>query len=262
MSEMHDRTRLLVGTEGLERLAASRVAVFGLGGVGSAAAEQLCRAGVGHLLLVDFDVVRPSNLNRQVLALRSTLGRPKALVMAERLADIDPGCRVEPRVAFFGEDTAETFGLAGFDHVLDCIDSLNPKVQLLRHCVALGVPVVTAAGAAAKTDPVGVRISDLFSTRHDPLARHVRRRLRAAGITSGIPAVHSDELPVKNPGAAPEEDVYRRGRARVPVGSISYLPPLFGCVMAGWVVRRILGKGELPASNPAGPRPGTARLRR
>ncbi len=241
LDPMHARTRLLVGDGGLDRLGRSRVIVFGLGGVGSAAAEQLARAGVGALTLVDFDQVREGNLNRQVLALRSTLGRPKVAVMAERLADINPGCRVEAREEFFGADTAEGFGLADYDYVLDCIDSLNPKVQLLEHCVRRGVPVVTSAGAAAKTDPQGVRVTDLFATRHDPLARHLRRRLRNLGITQGIPAVHSDELPVKNRGAAPEADAYRRGRLRAPVGSISYLPPIFGCVMAGWVVRALLG---------------------
>jgi tRNA A37 threonylcarbamoyladenosine dehydratase len=239
--EIHARTCLLIGEEGLARLGASRVAVFGLGGVGSAAAEQLCRAGVGHLTVVDFDVIRPSNLNRQLLALHSTLGRAKADVMAERLTDVDPACRVDARVAFFAEETAESFGLEHHDYVLDCIDSLNPKVQLLRHCVSKGIAVVTAAGAAAKTDPLNVRVSDLFRTKNDPLARHVRRRLRGLGITSGIPAVHSEALPTRNRGAQAEEDYYRRGRARTPVGSISYLPPVFGCVMAGWVIRSLLG---------------------
>ncbi|MHB8765279.1 MAG: tRNA threonylcarbamoyladenosine dehydratase [Deferrisomatales bacterium] len=241
LDPMHARTRLLVGAPGLARLAAGRVIVFGLGGVGSAAAEQLARAGVGAITLVDFDRVREGNLNRQVLALRSTLGRPKAEVMAERVRDINPACRVEARAEFFAADTAEGFGLAGYDHVLDCIDSLNPKVQLLHHCVSRGIPVVTSAGAAAKTDPQGVRVVDLFATRHDPLARHLRRRLRGLGVTAAIPAVHSEELPVKNKGAEPEADLYQRGRARAPVGSISYLPPIFGCVMAGWVIRALLG---------------------
>lgn len=242
MSGIHARTRLLIGDEGLARLQASRVAVFGLGGVGSAAAEQLCRAGVGGLMLVDFDVVREGNLNRQVLALRSTLGRPKAEVMAERLADIEPACGVEARVEFFAADSLAAFGLERFDYVLDCIDSLNPKVQLLHACVVRSLPVITAAGAAAKTDPVGVKVSDLFQTRNCPLARHVRRRLRGLGVREGIPAVHSEEHPRKIKGAEPEEDFFQRGRARAPVGSISYLPPLFGCVMAGWVVRSLLGR--------------------
>jgi tRNA A37 threonylcarbamoyladenosine dehydratase len=161
--------------------------------------------------------------------------------MAERLRDIDPACEVEARVEFYGADTADAFSLRGLDHVLDCIDSLNPKVQLLRRCVEEGVPVVTAAGAAAKTNPVGVRVSDLFDTCGCPLAKHVRRRLRALGIKAGIPAVHSEEAPVRVKGAAVEEDFYQRGRARRPVGSISYLPTIFGSVMAGWVVRALLG---------------------
>lgn len=237
---MHARTRLLLGDEGLARLARARVAVFGLGGVGGAAAEQLCRAGVGSPTLVDFDVIREGNLNRQIFALHSTLGRPKAEVAAERLADIAPACRVEARVEFFAAESAEGFGLEGYDHVLDCIDALNPKVQLLHHCVSRAIPVVTAAGAAAKTNPVGIRVVDLFRTRNCPLAKHVRRRLRNLGVTQGIPAVHSEETPLKV-RAEPEADFFERGRARAPVGSISYLPVLYGCVMAGWVVRSLLG---------------------
>lgn len=239
--DMHARTRLLLGDEGLERLGRARVIVFGLGGVGGAAAEQLCRAGIGTLTLVDFDVVKESNLNRQLLALRSTLGRPKAEVAAERLADIAPTCRVEARRAFFGADTADEFRLETYDAVLDCIDALNPKVQLLHHCVTRGVPVVTATGAAAKTDPTGVRVVDLFRTRHCPLAKHVRRRLRNLGVGAPIPAVHSEELPRKVKGAAAEHDDFQRGRPRAPVGSVSYLPVLYGCIMAGWTVRHLLG---------------------
>lgn len=230
-----------MGDDGVERLARSRVIVFGLGGVGGAAAEQLCRAGVGSLAVVDFDVLREGNLNRQVLALRSTLGRPKVEVAAERLQDINPECRVEATAAFFGADSAESFALETFDYVLDCIDSLNPKVQLLHHCITREVRVITAAGAAAKTNPVGVRVVDLFQTRGDPLAKHVRRRLRGLGVRSGIPAVCSPEAPVKVRGASVEEDFFQRGRARAPVGSISYLPTIFGCTMAGWVIRELLG---------------------
>jgi len=239
--DIHARTRLLVGENGLAALAASRVAVVGLGGVGSAAAELLCRAGVGRLTLVDFDEVRPSNCNRQLFALRSTLGRPKAEVAAERLADIDPGCAVDARVAFFAADTAADLDLAGHHYVLDCIDSLNPKAQLIHHCVQLGVPVITSTGAAAKTDPSRVQVGDLFHTRNCPLARHLRRRLRNLGVTAGVAAVHSPVQPHKPRGLLPEEDLYRRGRPRIPLGSISYVPVLFGCVMAGYVVQALLG---------------------
>ncbi len=236
----HERTRLLLGEAGLAALRRSRVAVLGLGGVGGAAAEQLCRAGVGGMLVVDFDVVAPSNLNRQVVALRSTLGRPKVAALAERLGDIDPDCRVQARQAFFAADTAAEFCLADCDFVLDCIDSLNPKVALLHHCVAHGIPVITSTGAAAQTDPTGIRVMDLFRTRDCPLGRNVRKRLRKLGIHTGIPAVHSQRAPARCVGE-PGEDFYRRGRLRAPVGSISYLPVLFGAVMAGYVVRALLG---------------------
>lgn len=240
--DIHARTRLLVGDAGMERLAAARVAVVGLGGVGSAAAEQLCRAGVGHLTLVDFDEVRASNLNRQLFALRSTLGHPKAEVAAERLADIDTGCAVDARVVFFAADTADSLDLAAHDYVLDCIDSLNPKAQLIHHCMEGGIPVITSTGAAAKTDPSGVAVRDLFETRSCPLARHLRRRLRNLGITGGVPAVHSPVTPQKTVGREPEEDLFHRGRPRIPLGSISYVPVLFGCIMAGHVVQHLLGE--------------------
>lgn len=239
-SDIHARTRLLIGEAGLARLAAARVAVIGLGGVGSAAAEQLCRAGVGHLTLVDFDEVRESNLNRQLFALRSTLGRPKVEVAAERLADIDPTCTVDPRLCFFDADAATALDLPRHHWVLDCIDSLNPKVQLIHHCVTHRIPVLTSAGAAAKIDPAGVAVRDLFETRNCPLARHLRRRLRNLGISGGVPAVHSPAVPQRVGDRAPEEDLLHRGRPRIPLGSISYLPVLFGCVMAGHVVQALL----------------------
>lgn len=238
--DIHARTRLLIGDGGMARLAATRVAVIGLGGVGSAAAEQLCRAGVGRLTLVDFDEVRESNLNRQLFALHSTLGQPKAEAAAKRLADIDPGCTVDARVAFFAADTADSLDLIGHDYVLDCIDSLNPKAQLIHHCLEGGVPVITSTGAAAKTDPSGVAVRDLFETRNCPLARHLRRRLRNLGITGGVPAVHSPVVPQKAKGREPEEDLFHRGRPRIPLGSISYVPVLFGCIMAGHVVQELL----------------------
>jgi tRNA A37 threonylcarbamoyladenosine dehydratase len=248
--DIHERTRLLVGQDGLDRLRRARVAVLGLGGVGSAAAEALCRAGVGRLMIVDFDKVAPGNLNRQLLALRSTVGRLKAEVLALRLADIDPGCELEVRAAFFAEDTAAEFDLGRFDYVCDCIDSLNPKTSLIAACAAAGVRVVTSAGAGGRTDPTGVAVGDLFAVRGCPLARHLRKRLRGRGLHGPVPAVHSAVPAMRVKGAEPEEGGYRRGRPRTPVGSISYLPPLFGAVMAGYVVRSLLGE-PLPSSLPA-----------
>lgn len=246
---MHDRTRLLVGDEGLAQLRSRRVAVFGLGGVGGAAAEQLVRSAVGALMLVDTAKIDASNLNRQTLATRSTVGRAKVEVAAERFADIDPDCQLDLREAFFAADTADQFELTRFDYVLDCIDSLNPKVQLIRTCVELGVPVITSAGAGARTDPSGVRVSDLFSTHNCALAKALRKRLRKQGINEAsatIPTVHSLVLPsqVERAERPPDDgaDPDWRGRPREPVGSIAYVPPLFGCMMAGFVIRALLGE--------------------
>lgn len=244
---IHERTRLLLGDEGLARLRAAKVAVFGLGGVGGAAAEQLVRAGVGTLMLVDSAKVDESNLNRQVIATRSSVGRPKATVAAERFADIDPKCMLDVRETFFAPDTADQFVLTGHDYVLDCIDSLHPKTQLVRYCVEQSVPVITSAGAGAKTDPTGVRVVDLFATHNCPLSRHLRKRLRKQGVDEArgpLPAVWSPVPPAqveraKAPNVAGNPDW--RGRPREPVGSIAYVPPVFGCVMAGWVVRALLG---------------------
>lgn len=238
--DMHERTRMLIGEKGLKKLSEASVIVFGLGGVGGAATEFLCRAGVGAITVVDFDKVKESNLNRQLIALRSTVGRPKAEVITERLREINPGCAVTPVEDFFAPDTAENFDLPAFDYVLDCIDSLNPKVELIVRCKTLGVPLVVSTGAGGRIDPTGVRVSDLFATRNCPLARHLRKRLRSRGISGPIPAVHTDTPALVSEPLEPKAEDFHRGRARSPVGSISYLPVIFGAVMAGHVVKELV----------------------
>jgi tRNA A37 threonylcarbamoyladenosine dehydratase len=244
--DMHERTRLLIGKEGLSKLEKASVIVFGLGGVGGAATEFLCRAGVGAITVVDFDKVKGSNLNRQLIALRSTVGRPKAEVITERLREINPECEVTPIEGFFAPDTADEFDLQKFDYVLDCIDSLNPKVELIVRCTTLGVPLVVSTGAGGRIDPTGVRVSDLFTTRNCPLARHLRKRLRGRGVSGPIPAVHTDSPPLVSEPLEPKAEDFHRGRARNPIGSISYLPVIFGAVMAGHVVQELVRerKGE------------------
>ncbi|PLX43206.1 MAG: tRNA threonylcarbamoyladenosine dehydratase [Deltaproteobacteria bacterium] len=239
--EVHQRTRILIGEEGLSKLKSSSLIIFGLGGVGGAAAEHLCRAGVGQLTIVDSDVVKESNLNRQIIALKSTVGRKKAIVLAERLADVAPDCVITPTVEFFSADNAELFDLASYDFILDCIDSLNPKIELISRAVNAGLRIITSAGAGGRLDPEGVRVTDLFETRNCPLARVMRKRLRARGINSPIPTVNTEALPL-TPSAPLEPEELGRGRPRTPVGSISYLPPIFGAVMAGYVIRQLLQK--------------------
>lgn len=232
-----ERASILIGAAGCERLTASHVLLAGLGGVGSFAAEALARAGVGRLTIADFDVVAPSNLNRQLCALHSTLGRTKAEVMAARIADINPDCRLTIHDEFLTADAMPALlAGGGFDQVADAIDSLSSKVALLAAALEAGVPVAASMGAGGRLDPTRIHVTDLMDTRECRLAREVRRRLRRQGHTRGVLAVWSDEPPL--PPLPPEPT--GRGRDRAVNGTISYMPALFGLTLAGVVVRRLL----------------------
>ena len=236
-SPLSERTHILVGDAGVARLAAARVLLVGLGGVGAYAAEALARAGIGHLTLADHDRVSPSNLNRQLVALASTLGRPKVAVMAERVADINPDCHLDLWERFLPAE--EMPGLvAGFDWVVDAIDSLNSKVALIAACLDAGIPIASSMGAGGRLDPTRIRAGDLMDSLGCPLARTVRQRLRRRGIERGILAVWSEEPPI--PPLPPEPT--GRGRPRAVNGTVSYLPALFGLTLAGCVVQRILAQ--------------------
>jgi len=240
------RIALWVGEAGLARLRAARVAVVGLGAVGSFALEALARSGIGHLRLVDFDALRPSNLNRQLLALRSTLGRPKVEVARERALEINPDLAVEALPAFFSAHEADRLLAAPLDFCVDAIDSLGPKVELLAACVARGLPVVSAMGAAGRRDPQQVRLTPLEETRVCPLARDVRKRLARRGVRAGVTAVWSSESPapatrrVAGGEEALEEETLRRGRVRRPLPSMLHLPAIFGLCAANHVVWSLL----------------------
>ncbi len=246
MSESHrfSRLELLVGREGLARLAHSSVAVFGLGGVGSFAVEALVRGGVGRLTLVDFDTIDVTNLNRQLHALDGTVGRPKAQVMAERCRAINPAVHVEALQAFYAADTADELLGRGYDFVLDCIDHITAKLHLLQSCLERGLPVISSMGAANKLDPSQVRVADLAHTRTCRLARVIRRQLRQKGIHGGIKVVYSTEefrpLHGGRPEAPNPAGTYQAQRA--PLGSSSVIPPLFGLIMAGEVLRALGGE--------------------
>ena len=244
------RTELLLGTEALKKLAAARVVVAGLGAVGSYAVEGLARAGVGNLRLVDFDEVRPSNINRQLYALDSTVGRPKAEVARKRVLDINPGCHVEALDLFVCADTIERVLDGRPDVVVDAIDSVGPKLLLLSSAVRAGLHVVSVMGAATRRDPLQIRVSDLSETRNCPLARTVRKKLHLLGVDRGVRCVYSLE-PVP-PGAraeAPEEEEtesgsqkeYERGRKRARLGSLSCLTGMFGLIAANEAISRIAG---------------------
>ena len=236
MSALQDqRTALLVGDEGVDKLKCARVAVFGLGGVGSAAAEALVRAGVGTLVLVDNDVVSESNINRQLIALHSTVGKKKAQVMADRARDIRPDVQLDIRPVYFSAETAGEFDFPSYDYVIDAIDTVGAKVELICRAKAAGTPIISCMGAGNKLDPTRFSVTDLSKTQMCPLARVMRQRLRQKGIVL-LPVVWSDE-----PAQSPRETVREGGRLQHP-GSIAVVPPAAGYAAAGAVIRALLAR--------------------
>ena len=232
ISAEHSRTAALIGEEGLHRLKNARVAVFGIGGVGGHLAEALARAGVGHIHLIDRDTVSLSNINRQAVALHSTVGRPKAEVMAERIRDINPDCRVESSVCFYLPENANEFDLSRYDFVADCVDTVAAKLELAVRCQEGGTPLISAMGAGNKLHPESFRISDISKTETDPLARVMRRELKKRGVKKLL-CVWSDEPPI------PANIVGDDGRPAP--ASISFTPSAMGLVMAGEIIRALSG---------------------
>ena len=229
------RTELLLGREAMERLAASRVAVFGIGGVGGYVCEALARSGIGALELIDSDTVSETNLNRQIIATVDTVGRPKVEVMAERVRSIHPGCRVTARQCFFLPENADSFDFTAYDFVVDAVDTVTAKLQIILAARAAGTPVISAMGAGNKLDPSRFRVSDVYETTGDPLARVMRRELRRRGVDA-LPVVWSDEepvVPVGEPGEEPPQ-----GRRALP-GSFAPVPAATGLVLAAEVIRRL-----------------------
>lgn len=224
MEERFQRTALVLGEEGVQKLKNSRVAVFGIGGVGSFAAEALVRAGIGKLCFVDKDVVEESNINRQLIALHSTVGRYKAEVMKERALDINPACEVEARNVFYLPETAHAFDFCEFDYIVDAIDNVTAKLHLIEAAKGAGVPVVSAMGAGNKVRADLLRVSDISRTRVCPLARVMRRELNRRGVYE-VKVVYSEEEPAV------------RGEV---VGSLSYVPSSMGLLLAGEVIRDLI----------------------
>ncbi len=234
--EWKSRTALLLGEDRMNYLSGCHVLVVGLGGVGAYAAEQLCRAGIGKMTIVDADTVNESNLNRQLPALRSTIGRPKAEVVAQRLLDINPELELTVHNEFIRDERTEAIlDETNYQFVVDAIDSLSPKVFLLYHALRRQIPVVSSMGAGAKTDPSQVRIADISKTQNCALAKAVRKRLRTLGVNKGIAAVFSTEM--ANPDAVIEVDDEQCKRTTT--GTISYMPALFGCFLSAHVLRNI-----------------------
>ena len=238
----HARNEILIGVVGLRRLRAARVLVAGLGGVGGYAAEALGRAGIGRLTLLDHDVVSLSNLNRQLLALHSTLGQPKVALMAARLRDVDPNLEVNVVSEFLQPDAAEGLIAAErYDFVADCIDTIACKAALVAACHRRAVPVISALGAGNCLNPNRVRLSRLDQTQACPLARELRRRLRETDAPLAYPVVYSDE-PRRQPLPHQPVDGEISGRPRAVNGTVSYMPALFGILLAGYIIQRLLGE--------------------
>lgn len=224
MNEIYSRTANLIGTPAVERLQTARVAVFGVGGVGSFAAEALVRAGVGTLLFVDGDCVEETNLNRQLIATRETLGMPKAEAARARALSINPDANVVALSLFYDEATADRIDLSQYDFVADCIDSVPSKLLLIERAKNAGCRVVCAMGAGNKLDPTAFEVADIEKTTVCPLARTVRQQLRKRGVR-GVKAVFSRELPYRTAPGAP--------------GSISFVPGAAGLALAGEILREI-----------------------
>lgn len=233
-----ERTELLLGKEKLERLNSAHVLVVGLGGVGAYAAEMICRAGVGRMTVADSDTVSESNINRQLIALHSTVGKSKAALVADRLRDINPEIELTVVEEYIRDEmTYRLLDAAKYDYIVDAIDTLSPKAALIKGALDRGIPIVSAMGSGAKTDPTRMEIADISQTHHCPLAHMLRKRLHKMGVRSGFQAVFSAE-PVREGAVIISETTNKKSNA----GTISYMPAVFGCGCASVVIRDLIGE--------------------
>lgn len=230
MEHSFDRTEKLIGTAGLKKLGNAHVAVFGLGGVGSFTVEALARVGVGSLTLIDNDIVAPSNINRQLYALNSTIGRSKTELALERVKDINPECKVEIITEFYLPENRDLFFTRDYTYIVDAIDTVTAKIDLVVQAEKRGIPIISAMGAGNKLDPFAFKVADIFDTSVCPLCRVMRRELRARGIKS-LKLVYSQEPPVQNRQGAGD---------KTPPASISFVPSVAGLLLASEVVKDII----------------------
>ncbi len=243
MLDQFSRTELLLGRAGMERLAQARVAVFGLGGVGGYAVEALVRSGVGALDLVDSDRVSLTNLNRQILATRRTLGQYKADAAQTRALEINPEASVRTWKVFYGLDTAGAFDFTLYDYVIDAIDTVTGKLALIQQAREAGTPIISCMGAGNKLDPSAFRVADIYETSVCPLARVMRRELKRRGVRR-LKVVYSQEPPMEPEGALYEESLAGEVRRQVP-GSAAFVPAAAGLILAGEVIRDLAcGRAE------------------
>lgn len=243
MLHQFSRNELAFGKEGLDIMKNSTVAILGIGGVGTFAAEALARSGIGRLILVDKDVVDITNVNRQLIALLSTIGQPKADLMKERIKDINPVCEVIALKMFYTEETYEEFFKYGVDFVVDASDTIIYKIHLMKECLNRNIPIISSMGAANKMDPTRFKIVDISKTHTDPIAKIIRGKLRKERIHKGIPVVFSDESPI-----VIREDIKKEvgnenaptRKGQMPPASNAFVPSACGLIMASYVVRELL----------------------
>ncbi|MFD0618018.1 ThiF family adenylyltransferase [Paenibacillus sp. GCM10027629] len=244
MLHQFSRTELAIGPDGLDKMKRSTVAVLGIGGVGSIAAEALARTGVGRIILIDKDVVDITNINRQIHALTTTVGQKKADLMRDRIKLINPDCDVIALNMFYTEETYEQLFQYPLDYVLDASDTIIYKIHLIKQCLTRGIPVISSMGAANKMDPTKFQVADISKTSMDPIARVIRQKLRKEGIKKGVQVVFSTEEPLK-----PREDVTQRivpenapdiRKAQMPPASNAFVPPTVGLIMTSVAVRDLL----------------------
>lgn len=248
MLHQFSRNELAIGKEGLDKLRNSTVAVLGIGGVGTFSAEALARSGVGRLILIDKDDVDITNINRQIIALLSTVGRPKVELMKERIMDINPDCEVHALKIFYTEETYEEIFQFGLDFVIDASDTISYKIHLMKECLRRNIPLISSMGAANKMDPTRFQIADISKTHTDPIAKVIRTRLRKEGITKGIPVVFSDESPIvlrEDVRKTVGNDKSQIRKAKMPPSSNAFVPSVAGLIMAGYTVRKILEDIEI-----------------
>ena len=236
MEDWKQRTRLLLGEEKMERLQQAHVLVVGLGGVGAYAAEMICRAGVGRMTIVDADTVQPTNINRQLPALHSTMGREKAEVLAARFKDINPDIQLTVLPVFLKDDNIpELLDAARYDFIVDAIDTLAPKCYLIAEALKRHIKIVSSMGAGAKSDITQIRFADIWDTYHCGLSKAVRKRLQKMGIKRKLPVVFSTEQADPKAVLLTKDEMNKKSTC----GTVSYMPAVFGCYLAEYVIKRL-----------------------
>ena len=236
MEDWKQRTRLLLGEEKMERLQQAHVLVVGLGGVGAYAAEMICRAGVGRMTIVDADTVQPTNINRQLPALHSTMGREKAEVLAARFKDINPDIQLTVLPVFLKDDNIpELLDAARYDFIVDAIDTLAPKCYLIAEALKRHIKIVSSMGAGAKSDITQIRFADIWDTYHCGLSKAVRKRLQKLGIKRKLPVVFTTEQADPKAVLLTEDEQNKKSTC----GTVSYMPAVFGCYLAEYVIKRL-----------------------